>query len=149
MEKLVVVPLSAVLLYFILSCILLSFQYGYITELKELAKRKKRKGISQHEMYDKMSFEEQELNYTVQSSFFFIGANILATLLYNWNQREERIKNKQELKKQEDKIINELKTGTIDSFYDYLYQDNAFKKGSHIVSESVVRESVYKFLVNH
>jgi hypothetical protein len=73
--------------YFLLSLIFLPIQYPYIKELKEMRKRNEKKGISQEEMYDKMSFEEQELNFHAQGSVLFIGANLFATLLYNWKQK--------------------------------------------------------------
>ncbi|WP_244440968.1 DUF3949 domain-containing protein [Neobacillus jeddahensis] len=137
------------MVYFVFSLILLPFQYGYIKEVKELAKRKRQKGIGQGEMYDKMSFEEQELNYNVQGNLLFIGANILATLLYNWNHREEIRKYKLQIKEQENSIIKDMKTGTLEYFYNYSFKDNNFKKRSRIVSESTVRRSISKFLDNN
>jgi hypothetical protein len=74
--------------YILLSLILLPFQYNYIKELKEMDKKRREKGISQKEMYDKMSFEEQELNFHIQGSLLFILANLFATLLYNWKHKK-------------------------------------------------------------
>lgn len=76
--------------YILLSLILLPFQYSYVKELKEMEKKRKAKGISQGEMYDKMSFEEQELNFNVQGSLLFFGANMLATLLYHWKHKKNK-----------------------------------------------------------
>lgn len=41
-------------------------------------------------MYDKMSFEEQELNFNAQGNLLLIGANLLATLLYNWKHKQKK-----------------------------------------------------------
>lgn len=117
--------------------------------MKELAKRTRGKGISQEEIYDKMSFEEQQLTFNVQGEPIFIISNLLATLLYNWNHKEEIRKYKQEIKEQEDKIINEMKSGNIDSFYNFQYQGDTFKERLHIVSETKVRRSIRKFLKNN
>ncbi|WML42905.1 DUF3949 domain-containing protein [Neobacillus sp. PS3-40] len=73
--------------YILLSLLFLPFQYSYVKELKEMDKKRKEQGLSQEEMYDKMSFEEQELNFHVQGSILFIGANLFASLLYNWKHK--------------------------------------------------------------
>ncbi|NRD77138.1 DUF3949 domain-containing protein [Bacillus sp. BRMEA1] len=35
-----------------------------------------------------MGFEEQELNFHAQGSILFIGANMPATMLYNWKHKK-------------------------------------------------------------
>lgn len=74
--------------YLTLSLILLPMQYSYIKELKKLDQHRKEQGISQNEMYDKMRFEEQELHLNAQGNLLFIGANLLAVLLYNWKHKK-------------------------------------------------------------
>ncbi|MEO2074011.1 MAG: DUF3949 domain-containing protein [Bacillus sp. (in: firmicutes)] len=70
--------------YLLLSLILLPMQYKYVKHVKE---ERKKLGLSQGEYYDKMSFENQELHYNAQGNILFIGANLLATLLYKWNHK--------------------------------------------------------------
>lgn len=72
-----------ILAYILLSFILLPIQYRYIKELKEMDKKRKASGLSQNEYYEKMSFETEQLHFNAQGNPIFIGANILATLLYN------------------------------------------------------------------
>lgn len=71
--------------YLLLSLILLPMQYKYVKHLKE---ERKELGLSQGEYYDKMSFENQQLHYNAQGNLFFLGANLLATLLYNWKHKK-------------------------------------------------------------
>lgn len=75
--------------YLFLSLCLLPFQYQYVTQLKEMDKKRKEKGISQNEMYEKMSFENQQLHFNAQGSPLFMGANLLATLLYNYKHKKK------------------------------------------------------------
>ncbi len=55
-----------------------------------MKKKREKQGISQEEMYDKMSFEEQELSFHAQGNPLFIGANLFATLLYNMKHKKEK-----------------------------------------------------------
>ncbi|WP_409291329.1 DUF3949 domain-containing protein [Peribacillus sp. SCS-37] len=73
--------------YILLSIILLPMQYKYIKQVKEIDARSKELGLTKEEYYDKMSFEMQELHFNAQGNPLFIGANLLATLLYNWRQK--------------------------------------------------------------
>ncbi|MFZ7946768.1 DUF3949 domain-containing protein [Neobacillus sp. 19] len=73
--------------YVLLSLLLLPMQYSYIKELKKMDKKRREQGIRQDEMYDKMSFEEQQLSFNAQGNFIFIGANVFATLLYKFKNR--------------------------------------------------------------
>ncbi|EKN66501.1 hypothetical protein BABA_15367 [Neobacillus bataviensis LMG 21833] len=74
--------------YILLSLILLPFQYSYIKELKKMDKKRRAQGISQDEMYDNMSFEEQQLSFNAQGNVLFIGANLFATLLYTLKSKK-------------------------------------------------------------
>ncbi len=74
--------------YFLLSLILLPVQYPYIKAIKERKKELEAKGISQEEMYEKMSFEEQQLTFNLQGNILFLGPNLLATILYNWKHKK-------------------------------------------------------------
>lgn len=75
--------------YLLLSLLLLPVQYRYVKSLKEQQKQKEAKGISQQEMYENMSFEEQLSHYHAQG-LFFLGANLFATLMYNWKHKEKK-----------------------------------------------------------
>lgn len=75
--------------YFLLSLFLLPMQYPYIKAIKERKKELEEKGISQEEMYEKMSFEEQQLTFALQGSILFLGSNLLATVLYNWKEKKK------------------------------------------------------------
>ncbi|MEQ2526425.1 DUF3949 domain-containing protein [Robertmurraya yapensis] len=82
------VILGIILAYILLSFILLPIQYRYIKELKEMDKERKALGLSQNEYYEKMSFENEQLHFNAQGNPLFIGANILATLLYKWRHKK-------------------------------------------------------------
>ncbi|MFY4774139.1 DUF3949 domain-containing protein [Metabacillus sp. RGM 3146] len=66
--------------YILLSLIFLPFQYSYIKQLKEMEKKCREQGLSQDEMYDKMSFEYQELHINAQGNFLLIGENLMPSL---------------------------------------------------------------------
>jgi hypothetical protein len=83
------VTLGVIGCYILLSLILLPMQYGYIKELKEMNKKIKELGLTKEEYYEKMSFENQELHQNAQGSLLFLGANIFATLLYNWKHKRK------------------------------------------------------------
>ncbi|MGS2779380.1 DUF3949 domain-containing protein [Robertmurraya sp. GLU-23] len=69
--------------YIVLSLLLVPVQYKYIKQLKETQKRNKERGVSVEDHYDQMSFETQQLHFNAQGNLLFIGANLLATLVYN------------------------------------------------------------------
>lgn len=52
-------------------------QYGYITELKKLNHRT---GAQQNAYYEKLSYEEEQLHYSMQGGFWPAGA--VAALIY-------------------------------------------------------------------
>lgn len=73
--------------YIFISLIFLPVQYSYIKQLKEMEKQRRAQGLRQDEMYEKMSFEYQELHFNAQGNLFLVGANLMASLLYRLNQR--------------------------------------------------------------
>ncbi|WP_243298016.1 DUF3949 domain-containing protein [Bacillus litorisediminis] len=74
--------------YILLSFALLPMQYRYIKELKEMDKRRKELELKQDEYFETMSFETQQLHFHAQGSILFIGANLMAELLYNWKHKK-------------------------------------------------------------
>lgn len=73
--------------YALLSLCLLPFQYKYIEALKEREKERIKLGLSQNEYYEKMGFETQQIHFHAQG-VVFLGANLLATLIYNWRHKK-------------------------------------------------------------
>lgn len=74
--------------YILLSLILLPMQYRYIKQIKENDKKRKKLGLTTDEYYDKMSFETQQLHFNAQGNPLLLGANLLATLLFNWKNKK-------------------------------------------------------------
>ncbi|WP_251552293.1 DUF3949 domain-containing protein [Neobacillus muris] len=74
--------------YLLISLVLTPVQYPYIQSLKEMDKERQRQGKTQNEMYEDMSFEEQQLHLNAQGNPFFILANLFATLLYHWKNKQ-------------------------------------------------------------
>lgn len=81
------IVLWIILAYIVLSFILLPIQYRYVQSIKEMDKERKAAGLTQNEYYEKMSFETELLHSNAQGPIF-IGANLLATLLYNWRHKK-------------------------------------------------------------
>ena len=79
--------LLALGVYFLISLFILPFQYKYIKALKEMDKERMKLGLSQSEYYEKMEFGREQLHFNAQGNLLFIGANMLATLLYHWRQK--------------------------------------------------------------
>ncbi len=73
--------------YALLSLCLLPFQYKYIEALKEREKERIKLGLSQNEYYEKMGFETQQIHFHAQG-VVILGANLLATLIYNWRHKK-------------------------------------------------------------
>ena len=73
--------------YLLLSLFILPVQYKYIKALKEMDKERMKLGLSQNEYYEKMGFEREQLHFNAQGNLLFVGANMLATFLYNWRQK--------------------------------------------------------------
>ncbi|PHC98460.1 hypothetical protein COF36_00410 [Bacillus pseudomycoides] len=59
--------------------IMIPIQYMYISGLKEKQKEMK---VSQHELYEKMSFEEEQLHYNVQGNLFNLPSFLIASFIY-------------------------------------------------------------------
>ena len=76
--------------YLLLSLILLPVQYPYIKELKQRRRRNEQNGISQSEMVERMSFEEQQLTVNLQGNILFIGSNLLAEGIYYLKHRKDK-----------------------------------------------------------
>ena len=51
-------------------------------------KERMKLGLSQNEYYEKMGFEREQLHFNAQGNLLFIGANMLASLLYRWRHRK-------------------------------------------------------------
>jgi hypothetical protein len=86
----VYVGLGIIGVYVLLSLLLVPIQYKYLKQLKETHDRNKDRGITVEDHYDQMSFETQQLHFNAQGNLLFIGANLLATLVYNWRNRKRR-----------------------------------------------------------
>lgn len=74
--------------YILLSLILSPMQYKYIEQIKENDKRRKELGLTKEDYDEKMSFENQVLHFNAQGNPLFLGANLFATLFYNWKQKK-------------------------------------------------------------
>ncbi|WP_391559154.1 DUF3949 domain-containing protein [Robertmurraya sp.] len=76
--------------YIVLSLLLVPVQYKYIKQLAETKNRNKERGVSEEEHYNQMSFETEQLHFNAQGNLLFIGANLLATLVYNLKTRGKK-----------------------------------------------------------
>ena len=76
--------------YILLSLLLVPVQYKYIKQLIETQVRNKERGVSVEDHYNQMSFETQQLHFNAQGNLLFIGANLLATLVYNLENRGKK-----------------------------------------------------------
>ncbi|CAH2715286.1 hypothetical protein BACCIP111895_02470 [Neobacillus rhizosphaerae] len=81
MELVFIVCLSVYAVYFL---IMIPVQYAYISETKE---RFKELNQSHNEIYDNMSFEEQQLQYNLQGNLLNLPSNIVAAILYKVRNR--------------------------------------------------------------
>ncbi|MGM7723874.1 DUF3949 domain-containing protein [Metabacillus sp. Hm71] len=43
--------------------------------------------LNPDEYYERMGFETQQLHFNAQGNLLFLGANLLATLVYNWKHK--------------------------------------------------------------
>ncbi|MGG2018163.1 DUF3949 domain-containing protein [Bacillus sp. S10(2024)] len=69
------------LFYFL---IMIPIQYSYISGLKE---RMKRTGLTQNELYEKMSFEEEQAHFNLQGSLFNLPSALVASYIYKLRHR--------------------------------------------------------------
>ncbi|KFM99367.1 DUF3949 domain-containing protein [Bacillus clarus] len=74
---------SVALFYFL---VMIPIQYLYIEGLSE---RKKRTGLSQQEMYKKMSFEEEQLHFHVQGNPFNLPSALVAYMILKIKGRKK------------------------------------------------------------
>ncbi|MCA1053987.1 DUF3949 domain-containing protein [Rossellomorea aquimaris] len=74
--------LAIVGVYFIISLILLPFQYRFLIALKAEEAKNRRKGRKQGDMYDRMNAGELSLHGNMQGNPLFLLANIMASILY-------------------------------------------------------------------
>lgn len=81
MDIVFIICLSFYLVYFL---IMIPIQYSYISEMKQRLKNK-----SHNEVYDSMSFEEQELHYNAQGNLLNLPSNLVAQLIYTLRHRKE------------------------------------------------------------
>lgn len=72
---------SALVIYFI---VLIPIQYSYITAMK---KRRKEANLSQNQLYDNMTFEEQQLHYNLQGNLINLPSTLAAMLIYKIRYR--------------------------------------------------------------
>ncbi|CRK84522.1 DUF3949 domain-containing protein [Neobacillus massiliamazoniensis] len=82
MDLVTIVIVSVLVLFFL---IMIPVQYSYISEMKE---RREKAKLSQNDLYDRMSFEEQELHYSVQGSFLTLPSNLVAMIIYKIRHRK-------------------------------------------------------------
>ncbi|WP_241964561.1 DUF3949 domain-containing protein [Paraliobacillus zengyii] len=68
--------------YVVFSLVITPIQYNYYLAIKELEDKQKKKGKTQAQMYEEMSFEEDYLHYNAQSNAFFLLSNIFAAIYY-------------------------------------------------------------------
>lgn len=81
MDIVFIICLSFYLVYFL---IMIPIQYSYISEMKQRLKNK-----SHNEVYDSMSFEEQELHYNAQGNLLNFPSNLVAQLIFTLRHRKE------------------------------------------------------------
>ncbi|MBS4209386.1 DUF3949 domain-containing protein [Bacillus sp. FJAT-50079] len=74
---------SVLVLYYI---ILIPFQYSNIAAIKE---SEKKSNATYNEMYEKMSFEEQQLQFNLQGNLLNLPATLIAQLIYFIRHRGE------------------------------------------------------------
>lgn len=72
---------SIALCYFL---IMIPIQYSYISGLKE---RMKRTALTQNELYEKMSFEEEQAHFNLQGNLFNLPSALVASYIYKLRHR--------------------------------------------------------------
>lgn len=77
METILLSIIGGVILLYII--VMVPLQYQYISEMKAI-KNKTHK--TQNEIYDNMSFEEQQLHYNLQGSLINLPSSLIAMLIY-------------------------------------------------------------------
>lgn len=69
-------------LYFV---VLVPAQYGYISEMKDIIKRK-----GQEDYYKEMSFEEEQLHFNSQGNLIILPATLIANFIYNLKHKKAK-----------------------------------------------------------
>lgn len=85
MDNWTIAILAAPVVLYVL--IMIPLQYRNIAETKA---RRKQHQMSHNEEYEKMSFEQQELQFGLQGDLLTIPATLIASLIYklrNWNEK--------------------------------------------------------------
>ncbi|WP_226644746.1 DUF3949 domain-containing protein [Mesobacillus subterraneus] len=70
--------------FIITTAIMVPIQYRYIKRMEVI---KKKKLLSQSQMYEEMPVQEEILHMNLQSNILFIPANIIAGLVYKYQHR--------------------------------------------------------------
>lgn len=81
MDIAVIILVSFYIVYFL---IMIPIQYSYISEMNQRLKNK-----SHNDVYDSMSFEEQQLHFNAQGSLLNLPSNLVAQLIYKLRHRKE------------------------------------------------------------
>lgn len=77
-----------VTIFVLYTLVMIPIQYGYLTELK---KRQEKLRVSQNQLYERMSFEEEQLHFHHQGSMFNWLPAIIASMIYKRKHRSHRI----------------------------------------------------------
>ncbi|QQZ08953.1 DUF3949 domain-containing protein [Heyndrickxia vini] len=72
---------TVLIMYFL---VMIPIEYNNISSIKE---QKKKANISHNEMYEKMSFEEEQLNFNLQGNLLNLPSNLVAALIYKLRHR--------------------------------------------------------------
>ncbi|MFB7304166.1 DUF3949 domain-containing protein [Heyndrickxia sporothermodurans] len=72
---------SVLILYFL---VMIPIEYNNISSIKE---QKKKTNMHHNEMYEKMSFEEEQLNFNLQGNLLNLPSNLVAALIYKLGHR--------------------------------------------------------------
>ena len=73
---------SIAILYFL---VMIPIEYRYLQGLEE---KKKKTGLSQSKLYEKMSFEEEQLHFNIQGTLWNIPSALVASWLIKRNSRK-------------------------------------------------------------
>ncbi|WP_342505108.1 DUF3949 domain-containing protein [Sporosarcina sp. FSL K6-2383] len=68
--------------------VMIPVQYRNIEATK---KELKKSGKTHNEMYEDMSFEQQQMQFNLQGNFFNIPASLIAELIYFLRHRKEKV----------------------------------------------------------
>ncbi|WP_342540312.1 DUF3949 domain-containing protein [Heyndrickxia sp. FSL K6-6286] len=80
----VFIVLGSIFVLYIL--IMVPLQYSYISSMKELEKTTRK---SHNEIYEDMSFENEQLHYHLQGSIFNLPSNLIASVVYKFRHHKK------------------------------------------------------------